>query len=97
MKTGSYEEVDPCNRLVAAELERRWESLLQVQRKAEEALNRFRQETPTHLAAAQREAILELANDFPKLWHSESTTAVDRQTIVRSLITDVVVKVIGNA
>jgi DNA invertase Pin-like site-specific DNA recombinase len=91
-----YEEVDPCNRLVAAELERRWESLLQVQRKAEEALNRFRQETPTHLAAAQRQAILELANDLPKLWRSESTTPIDRQTIVRALITDIVVKVIGN-
>jgi DNA invertase Pin-like site-specific DNA recombinase len=91
-----YEEVDPCNRLVAAELERRWESSLQVQRKAEEALNRFRQEAPTHLAAAQRQAILELANDFPKLWHSESTTAVDRQTIVRALITDIVVIVIDN-
>ncbi len=92
-----YDEVDPGNRLVAAELERRWEASLQVQRKAEEALNRFRQETPTHLAAAQRQAIVELANDFPKLWHSESTTAIERQTIVRALVTDIVVTVIGNS
>ena len=31
-----YEEVNPSNRLVAAELEKRWESSLQTQRKAEE-------------------------------------------------------------
>jgi DNA invertase Pin-like site-specific DNA recombinase len=91
-----YEEVDPSNRLVASELERRWESLLQVQRKAEEALNRFRQEMPTHLAPAQRQAVLELADNFPKLWRSESTTAIDRQTIVRALVTDIVVTVINN-
>ena len=42
-----YEEVDPSNRLVAAELEKRWETALVTQRKSEEALNRFRQETPT--------------------------------------------------
>lgn len=91
-----YEEVDPGNRLVAAELERRWEASLQVQRKAEESLNRIRQESPTHLAAAQRRAILELANDFSKLWYSKSTTASDRQMIVRALITDIVVTVVGN-
>ncbi|MCA9066463.1 MAG: recombinase family protein, partial [Planctomycetaceae bacterium] len=36
-----YEEVDPSNRLVAGELERRWEAALQNQRAAEEELNRF--------------------------------------------------------
>ena len=91
-----YEEVDPSNRLVAAELERSWESLLQVQRKAEEAFNRFRRETPTTLTPEQRQSILELASDFSALWHSDSTTDVDRQSIVRSVIDHVVVKVIGN-
>lgn len=32
-----YEEVDPSNRLVAGELERRWEAALLIQRKGEEA------------------------------------------------------------
>ena len=91
-----YEEVDPSNRLVAAELERRWESLLQVQRKAEEALNRFRHETPITLTPEQRRSILELANDFSAVWSSDSTTAIDRQTIVRSIVTDIVVEVIDN-
>jgi len=92
-----YEEVDPSNRLVAAELERRWESILQVQRKAEEALNRFRQESPTKLTPDQRSSILELANDLSALWSSDSTTGIDRQQIVRSIVDDIVVEVIDNS
>jgi len=42
-----YEEVDPGNRLVAAELERRWETQLVAQRQAEESLHRFEQEQPS--------------------------------------------------
>ena len=91
-----YEEVDPSNQLVAAELETRWEMLLQAQRKAEEALHRFRQETPTALTADQRRAVLELANDFSRLWNSETTTDIDRQVIVRSVIQDIVVDVVDN-
>jgi hypothetical protein len=91
-----YEEVDPSNRLVAAELETRWEMLLQAQRKAEEALHRFRLETPTALTADQRRAVLELANDFSRLWNSETTTDIDRQVIVRSVIQDIVVDVVDN-
>jgi DNA invertase Pin-like site-specific DNA recombinase len=90
-----YQEVDPSNRLVAAELERRWESSLQNQRKAEESLNRFRQETPSRLTAEQRQAILELAHDLPRLWESSAATNIDRQKIVRSLIDRIIVEVRG--
>jgi hypothetical protein len=91
-----YEEVDPSNRLVAAELERAWESRLQTHRKAEESLNRFRHETPSTLTADQRHSILQLANDFSALWQSSSTSDIDRQAIVRSLIKDIVVDVVNN-
>ena len=91
-----YEEVDPSNRLVAAELERNWELRLQTQRQAEESLNRFRRETPSTLTTEQRQSILQLANDFSALWHSSSTTDIDRQTIVRSLIKDILVEVVDN-
>ncbi len=89
-----YEEVDPSNRLVAAELERTWESLLQLQRQAKEAINRFRRETPTRLTQEQKESISQLASDFSRLWNSDSTTDVDRQNIVRTIIEDIVVEVV---
>jgi len=90
-----YQEVDPSNRLVAAELERAWESQLHVQRKCEEALNRFRNETPVRLTTEQRESITALSTDFSELWHSSTTTNIDRQNIIRLLIDDIVVEVIN--
>jgi DNA invertase Pin-like site-specific DNA recombinase len=90
-----YETVEPENRLVAAELERRWESALQVQRKAEEAYDRFCREKPSRLTAEQRESILALAQDIPALWHGSSTCNTDRQLIIRALIDQIVVEVLG--
>jgi hypothetical protein len=86
--------VDPSNRLVAAELERRWEAALTNQRKSEEALNRFRQETPTTLTHEERGKILALANNFRSLWSSGSTSSKDRQDLLRILIERIVVEVI---
>lgn len=90
-----FEEVDPANRLVAAELERTWEASLQIQRRSEEALNRFRQESPSKLTAEQRASIEALARDFRSLWQSESTTNADRQDLVRTLIDAIVVEVVN--
>jgi DNA invertase Pin-like site-specific DNA recombinase len=89
-----YEEVDPGNRLVAAELEKRWEAALVIQRKSEEALNRFRQETPTTLTQEEREKITTLANNFRSLWSNETTSSKDRQDLVRILIERIVVEVV---
>lgn len=89
-----YEEVDPGNRLVAAELEKRWEAALTEQRKCEEALNRFRQGTPTTLTEEEREQITTLAKNFRALWTSETTSSKDRQDLVRILIERIVVEVV---
>ena len=90
-----YEEVDPSNRLVAADLEKRWEAALVDQRKSEEALNRFRQETPTSLTQDERRKIESLANDFRSLWTNERTSNKDRQDLVRILIERIVVEIIN--
>lgn len=89
-----YEEVDPSNRLVAAELERRWEAALGMQRKREEELNRFQHERPTKLTPQQRATITDLAKDFRTLWNSDSTSGKDRQALARILIDRIVVDVI---
>lgn len=90
-----YEEVDPSNRLVAADLEKRWEAALVTQRKSEEALNRFRQETPTTLTPEERTKIEALASNFRSLWTSEQTSNKDRQDLVRILIERIVVEVVN--
>src|SRR5262249_47848427 len=75
-----YAAVEPEHRLVARDLERRWEDALGRQRAAQEALERFRQEQPARLTDAQRAQIRGLAADLPALWHAPSTRPSDRHT-----------------
>lgn len=92
-----YESVDPSNRLVAAELERRWEAALIENRKAEEELARFGKQQPTKLSSSQENLIRTLSDDIPELWNAETTSGLDRQSIVRALVEQVVVEVIGQS
>lgn len=86
-----YHAVEPENRLVARELEKRWEQTLLDERSLEEAYNRFQGEQPAELTEADREMIRSLSEDVPRLWHSPDTTSAYRQHIVRLLIERVVV------
>jgi DNA invertase Pin-like site-specific DNA recombinase len=90
-----YQAVEPENRLVARELERRWEEALHGQRRLEEDYERFCGSQPAALSAAEREQIRSLARDLPELWHAATTTAAERQRLVRFLVERVVVDVQG--
>ena len=91
-----YHAVEPENRLVARTLERQWEALASdEQLKAD--YRRFLASQPITLSASEREAIRRLANDLPALWHAETTTAADRQAIIRQLVERVVVTVQGES
>jgi hypothetical protein len=74
-----YEEVDPSNRLVAAELERSWEQALRDQQAAQETLDRFRSQQQEKLTPSRRAKIEALSRDLPALWDAETTTGIDRQ------------------
>ena len=86
-----YEEVDPANRLVAATLERRWNDALNQQ---QETQKKFEDFLATHARATtpqQREEILSLARDFPRLWKATTTQAKDRKRMVRLLVKDITI------
>jgi DNA invertase Pin-like site-specific DNA recombinase len=85
-----YRAVEPENRLVARELEKRWEQALLDLRTAEEAHARFERDLPAPLSDADRETVRALAADVPALWHAPDTTAAERQAVVRCLIDRVV-------
>jgi hypothetical protein len=91
-----YAAVDPDNRLVARELERRWEESLRAHEQLQADFARHRRTSPTKLSVAERDQILTLAQDLPALWHADSTTPQDRQTIARLLLERVVVAVEGD-
>ncbi|MGH9445397.1 MAG: recombinase family protein, partial [Terriglobia bacterium] len=88
-----YEAVDPDNRLVAAELENRWNAAL---RRVEEIEHRLWQLETTSQGAARvpdKETLLSLAQDLPVAWDSEATTMRLKQRIVRILIQEIIADV----
>jgi DNA invertase Pin-like site-specific DNA recombinase/uncharacterized protein YndB with AHSA1/START domain len=90
-----YHAVEPENRLVARELERRWEQALLDQRHVEEEYARFCREQPAALTGEERAAILALAADIPRLWHASQTSPAHRKTILGHLMEKVIVSVQG--
>jgi DNA invertase Pin-like site-specific DNA recombinase len=91
-----YAAVDPEHRLVARELERRWDEALRRDEQLQADYTRFARECPTQLSSNEREQILALAKDLPALWHAETTTPEDRQRIARLLLEQITVTVEGN-
>lgn len=84
-----YMTVDPDNRLVAASLEALWNDKLRALGKAQEDYERRRDADRLGLDGAQREKILALATDFPRLWQEPGTPQRERKRMVRLLIEDV--------
>jgi DNA invertase Pin-like site-specific DNA recombinase len=88
-----YESVDPGNRLVAAELEHRWEEKLLALRETHEASERFRQEpAAADLAPQLREQLAHIAQHLPDLWNSGKLTNEHKKQLLRSLIARVILK-----
>jgi DNA invertase Pin-like site-specific DNA recombinase len=88
-----YHACEPENRLVARELERRWEEALRQQRQLEEECQAWQRAAPRRLSAQDEQAIRALAADLPGLWRAETTTPQDRQRIARLLLERVTVTV----
>ena len=86
-----YEEVDPSNRLVAATLEKRWNEALQRLEELKEEFSRFRSTEIPLVTEQDKQKVLALARDFPKLWNSPTTSPKDRKRIIRLLIKDITV------
>ena len=89
-----FNRVDPDNRLVAAELERRWEAALRDLRQAEEALARRRAANAQTLCltAAERADFCALAPRLPELWRQPGVTRAHRKALLRCLIDKVVMR-----
>lgn len=91
-----YAAVDPEHRLVARELERRWDEALRADEQLQAEYARFQRDCPTQLSPHERQQIRALSQDLPALWHADTTTPEDRQTIARLLLEQVTVTVEGN-
>jgi DNA invertase Pin-like site-specific DNA recombinase len=92
-----YQAVEPEHRLVARTLERQWEEALAAEAALKADYERFLTQQPVTLSAEERAAIRRLASDIPALWHAPTTTAADRQAIIRQLVERVIVTVQGDS
>ena len=84
-----YVQVDPDNRLVAGTLESERNDKLRALTEAQDEYERRRRADEDGLDEQQRQRVLELATDFPRLWHRPTTSHRDRKRILRLLIEDV--------
>jgi len=87
-----YEAIDPDNRLVAAELESRWNTALSKVREVEGRLGQVQQETAA-ATSVTREDLLSLADNLPAVWESQSDDSSVKQRIIRILIQEIVADV----
>jgi DNA invertase Pin-like site-specific DNA recombinase len=92
-----FNQSDPDNRLVTAELERRWEQALRDLKAAEEAFARQQQQYPSlpPLDAATRKTLENVGKNLPELWASGRLSPQQKKALLRSLIDKVVIRRVG--
>src|SRR5712691_9302670 len=84
-----YDAVDPANRLVAGELERRWNGKLERVAQLERAYDQAELDAEWNLTEEERAGIAELSQDLPAIWSAETTTAQERKQLMRMAIESV--------
>jgi len=92
-----YAAVDPENRLVARELEHRWEEKLRDQEQLRLEHRRFTDGQPTELTTDEVQRIETLSGNVSALWNAKTTRPEDRQVIARTLLERVIVTVEDNS
>lgn len=84
-----YDAVDPANRLVAAELESRWNDRLGEVQRQEERLATVGAGKPS-LSAAETERLMSLGADLDAAWSHQGAGAETRKRILRTVLEEIV-------
>ena len=85
-----YNEVDPRHRLVAAELERRWNAKLEEVQAVQATLAALSQHQRA-LTDDEQATILNLGQRFAQVWDSPHCPMALRKTIIRTVVQEVIV------
>jgi excisionase family DNA binding protein len=88
-----YDAVDPDNRLVAGELERRWNDKLLAVRNLEEQIAAVGTHKPPSLNHDERAALMRLGADLEQAWRHPAATPSTRKRIVRAVLSEIVVRI----
>jgi hypothetical protein len=85
-----YQATEPENRLVAAELEKRWNDALTHVTEMERRLEEAGALTP-QLTAEQRQQLLALGDDLEQLWDHPRSPVTLKKRILRTVLQEVIV------
>ncbi|MBI5029773.1 MAG: recombinase family protein [Chloroflexi bacterium] len=84
-----FDRVEPEHRLVARELENRWNVALAEVQRLERSYAQAQQEQLAPLTENDRLLIRRSLTELPQLWYAETTTMADRKRLIRCLIREV--------
>jgi excisionase family DNA binding protein len=90
-----YDAVDPGNRLVAGELERRWNEALQVVHRLEGEIAALEARKPAPLGEQERRQLMQLGADLELAWSHPAATAATRKRILRAALHEIIVRIEG--
>jgi DNA invertase Pin-like site-specific DNA recombinase len=85
-----YDAVDPANRLVAAELERRWNQALTTETQLEAELVILHQGREHTLTNTQKHELLSFARDLPGLWDDPRSLPEHKKRLLRIALKEIV-------
>ncbi len=85
-----YDLVDPDNRLVAAELEARWNQTLKQVAELEDRVAKLDSQVIV-LSDQDWQQLLELGSDLKKLWSHSTTSAETKKRILRTVLVEIAV------
>jgi len=83
-----YDAVEPENRLVCGELEKRWEQGLQSEKQAEQTWDEARKKSE-QLNQQDRMRLAALAQDLPHVWSHQATSMELKKRLVRCALTSI--------
>ena len=88
-----YMQVDPENRLVASELEKRWEAALRELKRAEESLAQrtLAPVIPLKITTEIKEAFTQIGKKLPDIWNIGTLSHEHKKALLRCLIDKVII------
>jgi len=87
-----YDAVEPENRMVIGELERRWNERLMGVARLEEEIRSARDAHPTiAISEVERVELMALAEDLPRAWSHPAASVETRKRILRTVLEEIIV------
>jgi excisionase family DNA binding protein len=83
--------------LVASELERRWNERLIAVRELEFEIDRLDADSVPALTEADRARLMALGQDLARAWDSPGATPETRKKIIRTVVSEIIVDIVGDA